>query len=86
MVSSQYPFEGDVIMKLFDNIVKMPLEMPTTVTVSDDLQKLLRGLLEKDPKQRWNSTLIMSSSWMKAEHVVVSVVAAVGSTISHAFR
>ncbi|KAH7698573.1 CAMK/CAMKL/LKB protein kinase [Aphelenchoides avenae] len=71
MVSSQYPFEGDVVMKLFDNIVKMPLEMPTTVTVSDDLEKLLCGLLEKDPELRWNSTLIMSSSWMKAEHVVV---------------
>ncbi|MCP9264622.1 hypothetical protein DINM_022740 [Dirofilaria immitis] len=28
MVSGEYPFEGDVIMRLFDNIANQPLQMP----------------------------------------------------------
>lgn len=72
-VSGTYPFDGDVIMKLFDNIVHMPLKMPAGVKLSTDLVELLHGLLEKDPKLRWNMKRIKNFSWIQREHKIVCV-------------
>ena len=72
LVSGKYPFDGDVIMKLFDNIANMPVKMPEGIVLSEDLVELLFGLLEKDPSKRWNMERIMSCAWITREHVVVS--------------
>uniref|UniRef100_A0A0N5AX46 non-specific serine/threonine protein kinase n=1 Tax=Syphacia muris TaxID=451379 RepID=A0A0N5AX46_9BILA len=71
LVSGEYPFEGDVIMRLFDNIANQPLKMPQTVTISSDLEALLTRLLEKDPDKRIDICGIRNSIWFKNTFVPV---------------
>lgn len=70
-VSGSYPFDGEVIMKLFDNIAHMPLKMPMDVSLSGDLVELLFGLLDKNPENRWNIERIKSCKWIRIEHDIV---------------
>jgi serine/threonine-protein kinase 11 len=72
LVSGTYPFEGDVIMKLFDNIAKNPLKMPEGMEFSEELVELLHGLLDKNPNKRWNISRIKASKWITKEHKTVS--------------
>lgn len=65
MVSGEYPFEGDVIMRLFDNIANQPLQMPQSVVVSEPLKALLTAMLEKDPEKRMNMHDIRRCDWYK---------------------
>ena len=71
MVSGQYPFDGDVIMKLFENITNHPLEMPSCVELSAELQQLLQGMLQKEPQRRWDSLRIRTCKWFTKKHPVV---------------
>jgi len=71
MVSGEYPFEGDVIMKLFENIINHPLHMPSNVQLSTDLEQLLHGMLRKEPEMRWNSLRIRASKWFLHSHKIV---------------
>lgn len=50
-------------MILFENITTLQLEVPSNVTLSENLQKLLHGLLNKNPFQRWTSADIRKSEW-----------------------
>nr|CAD2208456.1 unnamed protein product [Meloidogyne enterolobii] len=70
MVSGEYPFEGDVIMKLFENIINHPLHMPSNVQLSTDLEQLLHGMLRKEPEMRWNSLRIRASKWFLHSHKI----------------
>uniref|UniRef100_A0A915LWS7 Non-specific serine/threonine protein kinase n=1 Tax=Meloidogyne javanica TaxID=6303 RepID=A0A915LWS7_MELJA len=70
MVSGEYPFEGDVIMKLFENIINHPLHMPSNVQLSADLEQLLHGMLRKEPEMRWNSLRIRASKWFLHSHKI----------------
>ncbi|KAI1722295.1 protein kinase domain-containing protein [Ditylenchus destructor] len=70
VVSGEYPFEGDVIMKLFENITTQPLILPTTIKLSDSLAKLLRGMLEKHPEKRWNTVRIRQADWFTRKHEI----------------
>uniref|UniRef100_A0A915Q585 non-specific serine/threonine protein kinase n=1 Tax=Setaria digitata TaxID=48799 RepID=A0A915Q585_9BILA len=63
MVSGEYPFEGDVIMRLFDNIAKQPLKMPSSVQLSKPLEYLLTAMLDKDPEKRMNMHDIRRCEW-----------------------
>lgn len=45
-----YPFEGDNIFKLFENIGKGEFTIPDEI--EDPLRNLLLGMLEKDPFSR----------------------------------
>ncbi|KAI6241369.1 Non-specific serine/threonine protein kinase [Aphelenchoides fujianensis] len=63
MISGEYPFEGENLMKLFENVTHSPVTWPRSVQLSDDLHKLLANTLEKDPERRWNSTAIRASAW-----------------------
>ncbi|PAV86754.1 hypothetical protein WR25_17120 [Diploscapter pachys] len=65
MVSGLYPFEGEVIMRLFDNIASAPLEMPQNVKIEKHLEELLRGMMEKDPLKRWSTEKIQHSQWFR---------------------
>uniref|UniRef100_A0A0N5BHH3 non-specific serine/threonine protein kinase n=1 Tax=Strongyloides papillosus TaxID=174720 RepID=A0A0N5BHH3_STREA len=62
-VSGIYPFEGDVMMKLYDNITHQELEMPKDVELSEDLVELIRGILVKNPDERWDINRIKKSAW-----------------------
>uniref|UniRef100_A0A1I8BM06 non-specific serine/threonine protein kinase n=1 Tax=Meloidogyne hapla TaxID=6305 RepID=A0A1I8BM06_MELHA len=70
MVSGEYPFEGDVIMKLFENIINHPLCMPSNIQLSADLEQLLQGMLRKEPEMRWNSLRIRASKWFLHNHKI----------------
>lgn len=63
MVSNEYPFEGDVIMRLFDNIATQQLQMPQGVHLSKSLKHLLEAMLEKDPEKRINMRDIRRCEW-----------------------
>ncbi|KAM3716897.1 Serine/threonine-protein kinase [Dirofilaria immitis] len=63
MVSGEYPFEGDVIMRLFDNIANQPLQMPHNVQLSKPLEYLLTAILDKDPERRMNMHDIRRCEW-----------------------
>lgn len=71
LVSGEYPFDGDVIMKLFENITSKSLVMPVSVKLSLELEMLLIGLLKKDPKERWRTITIRNCEWFKTFHTIV---------------
>lgn len=47
-----YPFEGDNIYKLFENIVNSDFEIPEEI--ENPLRSLLLGMLEKEPDKRFS--------------------------------
>ncbi|WKY12729.1 hypothetical protein Q1695_003938 [Nippostrongylus brasiliensis] len=63
MISGLYPFEGAVIMRLFDNIAHADLVMPTNVELNEDLVVLLKGLLTKDAKKRFTIECVKHNVW-----------------------
>ncbi|XGW06550.1 hypothetical protein V3C99_016675 [Haemonchus contortus] len=63
MISGLYPFEGAVIMRLFDNIAHAELVMPTNVELNKDLVVLLKGLLTKDAKKRYTIECVKHNPW-----------------------
>ncbi|VDK49079.1 unnamed protein product [Anisakis simplex] len=69
LVSGEYPFEGDIIMRLFDNIATQPLQMPKSVHLSESLQNLLSAMLEKDPDHRINMHDIRRCDWFKQKFI-----------------
>lgn len=52
LITGKYPFEGDNIYRLFENIGKGDFTMPDSV--EDPLRSLLFGMLDKDPYKRFN--------------------------------
>lgn len=68
MLSGLYPFEGVVIMKLFDAISTQPLEMPPNVQLQQEVVDLLRGLLDKNPNTRWTIETVREYGWMKKRY------------------
>ncbi|GMS80086.1 hypothetical protein PENTCL1PPCAC_2261 [Pristionchus entomophagus] len=68
MLSGEYPFEGAVIMKLFDAIATQPLIMPTKVALKQEVVDLMRGLLDKDPNTRWTIETVREYGWMKKRY------------------
>ncbi|KAL3115436.1 hypothetical protein niasHT_020109 [Heterodera trifolii] len=67
LVSGCYPFDGDVIMKLFENITTAPLQMPPT-PISQSLTQLLTGVLQKKPEKRWDMLKIRKCKWFTSQH------------------
>jgi serine/threonine-protein kinase 11 len=56
LISGDYPFDGDSLMKLFENITNLPVNWPKNVEINESLHKFLSGVLDKNPETRWNST------------------------------
>jgi serine/threonine protein kinase len=65
MISGKYPFDGDTIYALFDNIGKAEYEMPDEA--DDVLASLIRGILEPDADKRLTLDQISNHIWLKAE-------------------
>jgi len=61
ITTGQYPFKGDNIYRLFENIGKEKLVIPDDVDPS--LQRLLAGMLHRDFKDRFGINEIRNESW-----------------------
>ncbi|CAD5206622.1 unnamed protein product [Bursaphelenchus okinawaensis] len=70
MISGDYPFNGDGLMKLFENITQNDIEWPEDIKDNRTLHTLLKGVLEKDPDNRWNTVTIRAGEWFKTEFQV----------------
>ncbi|XP_058870229.1 serine/threonine-protein kinase STK11 isoform X1 [Acipenser ruthenus] len=61
-----YPFEGDNIYKLFENIGKGDYSIPEDC--GPLLSDLLRGMLEYDPAKRFSIQHIRQHNWVRKKH------------------
>ncbi|GIY94739.1 hypothetical protein CEXT_560761 [Caerostris extrusa] len=66
----KYPFEGDSIYKLYENIAECDVIIPTELESS--LQDLLEGMLQKEPDSRMNLSEVKIHSWVKRPPPVLS--------------
>ncbi|XP_071217211.1 serine/threonine-protein kinase STK11-like isoform X2 [Salvelinus alpinus] len=66
ITTSLYPFEGDNIYKLFENIGKGDYSVPEECGPS--LSDLLQGMLEYDPVKRFSIQHIRQHSWVRKKH------------------
>ncbi|XP_035279608.1 serine/threonine-protein kinase STK11-like [Anguilla anguilla] len=66
ITTSLYPFEGDNIYKLFENIGKGDYSVPEDC--SPLLSDLLRGMLEYDPVKRFSIQRIREHNWVRKKH------------------
>ncbi|TFK06541.1 AF4/FMR2 family member 3 [Platysternon megacephalum] len=61
-----YPFEGDNIYKLFENIGKGDYTIPEDC--GPPLSDLLKGMLEYDPAKRFSIQQIRQHNWFRKKH------------------
>uniref|UniRef100_A0A3Q3KII7 non-specific serine/threonine protein kinase n=3 Tax=Monopterus albus TaxID=43700 RepID=A0A3Q3KII7_MONAL len=66
ITTSLYPFEGDNIYKLFENIGKGDYTIPEEC--GPLLSDLLRGMLEYDPVKRFSIQNIRQHNWVRKKH------------------
>ncbi|XP_038860072.1 serine/threonine-protein kinase STK11-like isoform X1 [Salvelinus namaycush] len=66
ITTSLYPFEGDNIYKLFENIGKGDYSVPEECGPS--LSDLLQGMLEYDPVKRFSIQHIRQHNWVRKKH------------------
>lgn len=66
ITTSLYPFEGDNIYKLFENIGKGDYTIPEDC--GPLLSDLLRGMLEYDPVKRFSIQHIRQHNWVRKKH------------------
>ncbi|KAK9980363.1 hypothetical protein ABG768_013728 [Culter alburnus] len=66
ITTSLYPFEGDNIYKLFENIGKGDYTIPEEC--GPLLSDLLRGMLEYDPVKRFSIQRIRQHNWVRKKH------------------
>ncbi|KAJ8270074.1 hypothetical protein GJAV_G00110040 [Gymnothorax javanicus] len=66
ITTSLYPFEGDNIYKLFENIGKGDYTIPQGC--GPLLSDLLRGMLEYDPVRRFSIQRIRQHNWVRKKH------------------
>ncbi|KRY91700.1 Serine/threonine-protein kinase STK11 [Trichinella pseudospiralis] len=63
LVSGQYPFHGDNVFILYENICSKQLQVPADC-VDPLLESLLRGMLEKDPERRLSLRQVRRHEWV----------------------
>uniref|UniRef100_A0A4W5JMD5 non-specific serine/threonine protein kinase n=1 Tax=Hucho hucho TaxID=62062 RepID=A0A4W5JMD5_9TELE len=66
ITTSLYPFEGDNIYKLFENIGKGDYSVPEECGPA--LSDLLQGMLEYDPVKRFSIPHIRQHNWVRKKH------------------
>ncbi|XP_031710677.1 serine/threonine-protein kinase STK11 [Anarrhichthys ocellatus] len=66
ITTSLYPFEGDNIYKLFENIGKGDFTIPEDC--GPLLSDLLQGMLEYDPAKRFSIQNIRQHNWVRKKH------------------
>ncbi|XP_062578579.1 serine/threonine-protein kinase STK11-like [Saccostrea cucullata] len=68
MTTGEYPFEGDNIFKLFENIGKGQYKIPEGV--EDNLRDLLTGMLQYEAANRVTLQRIKRHDWVRRKHPV----------------
>jgi len=63
ITTGKYPYEGDNIFKLFENISKGGFPIPEELDSA--LQNLIKGMLEQDPAQRLSLQQVKYHDWVK---------------------
>ena len=66
LTTGKYPFEGDNIYRLFENISKCEITIPPEV--DELLQSLILGMLRKCPDERFTLEDIKYHDWVKKKH------------------
>ncbi|EDO45439.1 predicted protein [Nematostella vectensis] len=66
ITTGKYPFEGDNIYRLFENIGKGEFSIPDEV--DDSLSDLLKGMLNPDPEKRLTIEQIRNHRWVIKTH------------------
>ena len=69
-VTGAYPFEGDTIFRLFENIGRCEFDFPDASAPDIDpiLENLIRGMLAKDPEERLSVKQIQNHDWCRKKH------------------
>ncbi|TRY73629.1 hypothetical protein TCAL_13050 [Tigriopus californicus] len=62
-VTGSYPFEGETIFRLFENIATCEFEVPSHV--GPVLEDLIRGMLAKAPEHRLTLVQVQSHDWVR---------------------
>ncbi|XP_076266657.1 serine/threonine-protein kinase STK11-like isoform X1 [Rhynchophorus ferrugineus] len=62
IMTGKYPFEGDNIYRLFENIGNGDFKIPDEI--QDPLRNLLAGMLKKDPTERLSLRQIRQHPWL----------------------
>jgi len=65
-VTGSYPFEGDTIFRLFEEIAKCEYTVPSDVDPL--LGSLLRGMLEENPEKRLTLDEVRNHDWCRKKH------------------
>ncbi|GAB6028942.1 Serine/threonine-protein kinase STK11 [Chamberlinius hualienensis] len=66
ITTGKYPFEGNNIYKLYENIGKGVFTMPKELDSA--LQNLLQGMLQKDPEKRFTLHQVKHHDWVRKKH------------------
>ncbi|XP_042216092.1 serine/threonine-protein kinase stk11-like [Homarus americanus] len=66
LTSGKYPFEGENMFRLFENICEKPLVVPEEL--DPVLKSLLEGMLVKDPYQRMSLAQVKVHDWCCKKH------------------
>ncbi|GBL98199.1 Serine/threonine-protein kinase STK11 [Araneus ventricosus] len=70
ITTGKYPFEGDSIYKLYENIAECDVIIPKELESS--LQDLLQGMLQKEPVSRMSLNEVKIHSWVKRPPPILS--------------
>lgn len=66
MVTDTFPFPADTFHELEEKILFEDVLFPANMGLSDNLQDLIRSMLEKDPQKRISLHEIKSHSWIES--------------------
>jgi serine/threonine protein kinase len=61
------PFVADGVLQLYSKVITDPVTFPTDVALCAGLRRLLEGMLQKDPAQRWTVAQIVADPWLQQE-------------------
>ncbi|KFM78644.1 Serine/threonine-protein kinase stk11, partial [Stegodyphus mimosarum] len=70
ITTGKYPFEGDSIYKLYENIGKCEITVPEEL--DESLRDLLQGMLQKEPDLRMSLREVQFHRWVKQHPPVLS--------------
>lgn len=67
MIYCKYPFNGDSLSQIFDNIMSGKLDFPSeSIQTSQEAQHLLRELLEVNPEKRPCAKDVLQHPWIQS--------------------
>ena len=71
LVTGKLPFIGQTVHQIYENIRSNLYAIVLPDNLDKNLQKVLRGMLNRDPLQRWSLQQIRESEWFKKKHPCV---------------